>query len=132
MLLRLLLGGCSVLAAAAPAAGTAATPTSAAAAAAARPSPRRQPAAAPSAPNTSPSSSPSPAAGYCGCDDFCANKCSLAGPNRRENRTVYRVTPYNVSGLRDKDTGDAAGDLFFRAISHQNRTIPYQNRRISC
>ena len=28
---------------------------------------------------------------------------------RRENRTVYRVTPYNLSGLADKDTGDAAG-----------------------
>jgi hypothetical protein len=51
---------------------------------------------------------------YCGCDDFCAGKCAMAGGGVRENRTVYRVTPYNVSGLADKDTGDAAGDLFFR------------------
>ena len=51
---------------------------------------------------------------YCGCDDFCSGKCAMAGGGMRENRTVYRVTPYNVSGLADKDTGDVAGDLFFR------------------
>ena len=52
--------------------------------------------------------------GYCGCDDFCEGKCRFAGPGHRENLTVYRVTPYNVSGLDNKNTGDAAGDLFFR------------------
>ena len=78
--------------------------------------------------------------GYCGCDDFCNGRCYLAGPGKRENLTVYRVrdrprarlssanwyycaaenfclyqvTPYNVSGLLSKNTGDPSGDLFFR------------------
>eukprot|EP01046_Picozoa_sp_COSAG06_P087345 COSAG06_NODE_33847_length_483_cov_1.273438_1_plen_80_part_01 len=32
---------------------------------------------------------------YCGCDDFCDDKCAMGGPGAPENRTVYRVTPYN-------------------------------------
>ena len=51
---------------------------------------------------------------YCGCGDFCQGKCRMAGPGHRENLTLYRVTPYNLSGLDNKNTGDPAGDLFFR------------------
>jgi hypothetical protein len=30
-----------------------------------------------------------------------------------ENITLYRITPRNYTGVRDLDTGDAAGDVFF-------------------
>ncbi len=29
------------------------------------------------------------------------------------NLTVYRLTPQNVTNLKNKDTGDAEGDTFF-------------------
>jgi hypothetical protein len=32
----------------------------------------------------------------------------------RENLTLYRVTPQNVTGIAEKDTADAAGDLYFQ------------------
>ena len=28
----------------------------------------------------------------CGCDGFCSDQCSLYGPDRRENITMYRVS----------------------------------------
>jgi hypothetical protein len=30
-----------------------------------------------------------------------------------QNLTVYRITPQNYTGVRNMDTGDAAGDVFF-------------------
>ena len=30
------------------------------------------------------------------------------------NLTLYRLTPTNITGLEDKDTGDAAGDIYFQ------------------
>ena len=54
------------------------------------------------------------------CADFCDGKCSFAGPSEmamplgvRQNLTVTRYTPADVAGLTDKDSGDAAGDLYF-------------------
>jgi hypothetical protein len=38
----------------------------------------------------------------------------MDGPGRPTNATVYRVTPYNVSGVANRNTGSVAGDLFFR------------------
>ncbi|CAE7242775.1 unnamed protein product [Symbiodinium natans] len=50
------------------------------------------------------------------CDDFCNYRCSFynasAGDTgKRENVTLYRLTPLNVTGLRNKNTGDASGDI---------------------
>ena len=55
------------------------------------------------------------------CEAYCAGTCSLAGPpvngapnsRTRQNLTVYRMTAANTTGLVNKDTGDAAGDLVF-------------------
>jgi len=50
------------------------------------------------------------------CDDFCSYRCSFyntsAGDTgKHENVTLYRLTPLNVTGLRNKNTGDAYGDI---------------------
>jgi hypothetical protein len=45
---------------------------------------------------------------------FLEGHCDFAGTGLPTNLTVYRVTPYNLSGVASKDTGDPAGDLFFR------------------
>lgn len=34
-------------------------------------------------------------------------------PRKLENLTVYRVTPVNLTGIADRNSGDAAGDVFF-------------------
>ena len=50
------------------------------------------------------------------CQLFCSGQCpfhprwSTAAP---ENLTTYRLTPYNVTGVVDHDTGDATGDAGF-------------------
>eukprot|EP00928_Gymnodinium_smaydae_P026091 TRINITY_DN2058_c0_g1_i1.p1 TRINITY_DN2058_c0_g1~~TRINITY_DN2058_c0_g1_i1.p1 ORF type:complete len:469 (-),score=29.05 TRINITY_DN2058_c0_g1_i1:279-1637(-) len=50
------------------------------------------------------------------CEDFCNYRCGLynssAGDTgRRQNLTLYRLTPTNVTGLQNKNTGDAPGDI---------------------
>ena len=45
----------------------------------------------------------------------------------RSNRTVYRLTPINVSGVTNMDSGDAMGDTFFFAGDDFNN--PYSCRR---
>ena len=55
------------------------------------------------------------------CEQYCSGRCSLAGPpvdgapnpRTRQNLTVFRMTAANVTGLANKDTGDAAGDMVF-------------------
>lgn len=52
------------------------------------------------------------------CADFCEGKCSFDGPDatlrgQLQNITVFRLTPDHVTGLLDKDSGDAAGDVYF-------------------
>lgn len=52
------------------------------------------------------------------CDDFCNSRCgfyntSLGDDGRPKNVTLYRLTPKNVTGIQNKDTGDAAGDITF-------------------
>ena len=37
------------------------------------------------------------------------------------NLTVYRITPFNTSGIRNKNTGDAPGDVGF-FLSRKNIT----------
>ena len=52
------------------------------------------------------------------CALFCNGTCPYHpdwSPMKPENLTVYRITPYNVTGLSQKDTGDAGGDAGFYA-----------------
>jgi hypothetical protein len=41
-----------------------------------------------------------------------------------ENITVYRITPLNVTGLRNKDSADAAGDLSYLFESYPQKVMP--------
>ena len=50
------------------------------------------------------------------CDDFCAERCSFS-PTAPQELDLIRMTPRNVSGIANKDTGDDAGDLFFTLVS---------------
>jgi len=52
------------------------------------------------------------------CDDFCNYRCSFYNASKGEDGsprkiTLYRMTPRNVTGIRNKDTGDAPGDVTF-------------------
>lgn len=52
------------------------------------------------------------------CSDFCEGRCSFEGPpgvalGVVQNLTVVRYTPSDVPGLTNKNSGDAAGDLYF-------------------
>ena len=52
------------------------------------------------------------------CTDFCSSKCSfynqtVDGTPAPHNLTLYRVTPRNVTGIENKNTGDPAGDIGF-------------------
>ena len=52
------------------------------------------------------------------CEDFCTSKCSFYNASLRErgepaNITVYRITPNNVTGIQNKNTGNAPGDVSF-------------------
>ncbi len=52
------------------------------------------------------------------CALFCNGTCPYHpdwSPMKPENLTVYRLTPANVTGLAQKDTGDAGGDAGFYA-----------------
>jgi hypothetical protein len=58
----------------------------------------------------------------CSCEQFCSVAGCPAGPGwpapggeygRKENLTLYRVTPGNVTDLHDHNTGTAAGDMGF-------------------
>lgn len=60
------------------------------------------------------------------CADFCNYKCSFYNESLGEtgqpmNMTVYRITPFNTSGIRNKNTGDASGDVGF-FLSRKNIT----------
>ena len=52
------------------------------------------------------------------CEDFCTSKCSFYNASAGEtgqptNITLYRITPKNVTGIQNKNTGDAPGDVSF-------------------
>ena len=52
------------------------------------------------------------------CEDFCLGKCSFYNETLGEtgapsNVTLYRLTPTNVTGISNKDTGNAPGDVSF-------------------
>ena len=53
--------------------------------------------------------------------DFCNFKCAFYNASsdlptdsgKPQNITLYRITPFNVSGIVNKNTGDAPGDVRF-------------------
>ena len=51
------------------------------------------------------------------CASFCAGECAFynasAETGSPRNLTLYRLTPANVTGLRNKDSGDMVGDVNF-------------------
>jgi hypothetical protein len=55
------------------------------------------------------------------CADFCTYKCGFWNASsdlptetgKPQNITLYRITPFNVSGIINKNTGDAPGDVGF-------------------
>jgi hypothetical protein len=49
----------------------------------------------------------------CSCTSFCQGTCAASNAGRPVKQMVYRLTPYNVTGLAEKDTGDAPGDMGF-------------------
>lgn len=49
----------------------------------------------------------------CSCTEFCAGTCAATNRGTPHQLTMYRLTPGNVTGLADKDTGGSAGDLGF-------------------
>jgi hypothetical protein len=60
------------------------------------------------------------------CDDFCNNRCGFYNTSAGEtgmpqNITIYRITPANVTGVTNKNTADAPGDITF-VISKKNVT----------
>jgi hypothetical protein len=48
----------------------------------------------------------------CNCSTFCSGLCAINATGRA-NITVYRMTPFGVLDLTNKDTGDAPGDTSF-------------------
>ena len=47
--------------------------------------------------------------------------CSIGETGAIQNRTIFRITPRNVTGIQNKDTGDAPGDVGFM-LSKKNLT----------
>jgi hypothetical protein len=58
----------------------------------------------------------------CNCSTFCAGSCSI-NASRKQNITLYRMTPDKVYDMVNKDTGDVLGDTSF-VIS--KRTSAYE------
>jgi len=48
----------------------------------------------------------------CTCATFCNNSCSIF-PNAPKNLTLYRMTPFGVLDVANKNTGDSHGDTSF-------------------
>jgi hypothetical protein len=49
----------------------------------------------------------------CSCSSFCNGTCAATNNGKPIKLAVYRLTPYNVTDIAEKDTGDAAGDMGF-------------------
>ena len=52
------------------------------------------------------------------CTRFCSGECAFLNTTAGDTglpelKTLYRVTPWNVTSIINKDTGDPAGDVFF-------------------
>eukprot|EP01046_Picozoa_sp_COSAG06_P056291 COSAG06_NODE_10605_length_1650_cov_1.457124_2_plen_119_part_00 len=52
------------------------------------------------------------------CERFCAAECAFNNDTAGDTGlpgmiTVYRLTPWNVTGIDNKNTGDPPGDIMF-------------------
>lgn len=59
------------------------------------------------------------------CEDFCTYKCSFYNASMGvdgsiKTKTLYRITPPNVTGILNKNTGDAPGDISFWLLSKRS------------
>lgn len=48
----------------------------------------------------------------CNCTSFCDNKCVING-TKPQNLTLYRMTPFGVLNLNEKNSADVPGDVSF-------------------
>ena len=63
----------------------------------------------------------------CNCSAFCDYECSI-NATRPTNLTLYRMTPFDVLDLTNKNTADVPGDVSFvisrRAMAYQCKINP--------
>lgn len=66
----------------------------------------------------------------CSCATFCNSTCSINPLPAPVNRTLYRMTPFGVLDLANKNTGDPRGDTSFvlskKTNAYQCRQDPNQ------
>ena len=63
----------------------------------------------------------------CNCSSFCENSCAI-NATAPKNITVYRMTPFGVTTLAEKNSADVAGDVSFvisrRAMAYECKVNP--------
>ncbi len=69
------------------------------------------------------------------CQDYCTGKCSFynisAGDSGSPlNQTLYRLTPQNVRGIANHNTGDVAGDVGF-ILANRRKALECLNNQTS-
>jgi hypothetical protein len=70
----------------------------------------------------------------CSCGSFCNGTCAATNFGKPVKLSVYRLTPYNVTDIADKDTGDAPGDMgfYFERFREQVSCTPAQANTDGC
>ena len=70
----------------------------------------------------------------CTCTEFCASTCADTNAGTVTTATIYRLTPLNVTGIEDKNTGTAAGDLGFFLQKDNTRgcVMPRDADKVEC
>ena len=71
------------------------------------------------------------------CQQFCTYQCgfyntSAGETGRDQNVTLYRITPRNVTGVTNKNTADAAGDVSTRSLAIYEISILLLLVRVNC
>jgi hypothetical protein len=60
------------------------------------------------------------------CEAYCTNQCAFYNATTEtgspQNLTLYRITPANVTGVENKNTGDPIGDVNF-FLERKNLTL---------
>ena len=60
------------------------------------------------------------------CEEYCTSRCAFYNGTSEtgspQNITLYRITPANVTGVINKNTGDAIGDINF-FLERKNMTL---------
>ena len=65
------------------------------------------------------------------CTRFCSGECAFLNVTAGDTglpelKTLYRVTPWNVTSIINKDTGDPAGDIFFY-LQNKNQNTAHES-----